>query len=382
MVLSMFKKKKKKEDKDKDKDEMTKKLQNLTVGQNSPKDRRPSATPPGEVNQARRRLSVMAGGVPKTHRIDGAAETVEEKSSDKSASNDVTSKVIGKTASITKTGYVPFNPNKVNQDRFCEIINFGQDENKALFGVFDGHGAKGHEVSQFVATELPQHILSQKELDENPVECITKAFLDCNAVLATSSKIDCTFSGTTAVCVYMQGKKIYSCNAGDSRAVLGKCVNGEWQAVALSRDHKPDLADEKKRILASNGRVEACKGADGNTIGPPRVWLQDQDVPGLAMTRSMGDLIAASVGVSSRPEIWEREVEADDKFIVLASDGVWEFCSNLEVISIIAKAKTAEEAAKAVVEESTKRWKKEEEVIDDITAVVCFFPTSASSSAS
>jgi len=118
--------------------------------------------------------------------------------------------------------------------------------------------------------------------------------------------------------------------------------------------------------------VEACKGADGNTIGPQRVWLQDQDVPGLAMTRSMGDLIAASVGVSSRPEIWEREIEADDKFIVLASDGVWEFMSSLEVVQTIAKSKP-DDAAKNLVEESTKRWKKEEEVIDDITAVVCYF---------
>lgn len=50
-----------------------------------------------------------------------------------------------------------------------------------------------------------------------------------------------------------------------------------------------------------------------------------QDVPGLAMTRSFGDLIAASVGVIARPEIWERELTKDDKFMIIASDGVWEF---------------------------------------------------------
>jgi len=378
----VFKKKKKDKDKEsKDKEEMTKKLASLSVGnasggQNSPKDRRPSATPPGEVNQARRRLSVMAGGVPKTHRIDGAAETIAtDEKSDKTNKQEIVSKVISKTVTLSKTGFVPFNPNKVNQDRFSDVVNYNSDENKVFFGVYDGHGAKGHEVSQFVATELPQFVLNQKDLAENPVEALTKAFLDCNASLATTGKIDCTFSGTTVIVVYCNGKKLYSCNAGDSRAVLGKqsASSGEWQAVALSRDHKPDLPDEKKRILASNGRVEACKGADGNTIGPQRVWLQDQDVPGLAMTRSMGDLIAASVGVSSRPEIWERDIEADDKFVVLASDGVWEFMSNIEVVNIIAKSKSQDEAAKNVVEEATRRWKKEEEVIDDITAVVCFF---------
>jgi len=331
----------------------------------------------------------MAGGLPKTHRIDGAVENVPapaattatataiattDEKSEKPTKSETVNKIVSKTVTLSKTGFVPFNPNKVNQDRFSDIVNYGNDPSKAFFGVYDGHGAKGHEVSQFVATELPQFVLNQKDLAENPVEALTKAFLDCNASLATTGKIDCTFSGTTVVVCYLTGKKIYSCNAGDSRAVLGKqSSSGEWTAVPLSRDHKPDLPDEKKRILASNGRVEACKGADGNTIGPQRVWLQDQDVPGLAMTRSMGDLIAASVGVSSRPEIWEREVEADDKFVVLASDGVWEFMSNIEVVNTIAKSKSPDDAAKNLVEESTRRWKKEEEVIDDISAVIWYF---------
>ena len=41
-----------------------------------------------------------------------------------------------------------------------------------------------------------------------------------------------------------------------------------------------------------------------------------------------GDLIAASVGVSAKPEIWEHTVGEDDKFVIIASDGVWEFISN------------------------------------------------------
>lgn len=29
-----------------------------------------------------------------------------------------------------------------------------------------------------------------------------------------------------------------------------------WRVKELSRDHKPELTDEKERILATNGRVE------------------------------------------------------------------------------------------------------------------------------
>ena len=39
-------------------------------------------------------------------------------------------------------------------------------------------------------------------------------------------------------------------------------------------------------------------------IGPLRVWLKYDDVPGLAMTRSMGDSVAAKAGVIAEPEIF------------------------------------------------------------------------------
>ena len=46
------------------------------------------------------------------------------------------------------------------------------------------------------------------------------------------------------------------------------------------------------------------------------------------MSRSMGDMVAKSVGVSSEPEILIRKLEPQDKFIILASDGIWEFISS------------------------------------------------------
>ena len=58
------------------------------------------------------------------------------------------------------------------------------------------------------------------------------------------------------------------------------------------------------------------------------MWLKNQDIPGLAMTRSLGDRLAHKVGVSSYPEIESRYLTKVDKMIVLASDGLWEFLSN------------------------------------------------------
>ena len=38
-------------------------------------------------------------------------------------------------------------------------------------------------------------------------------------------------------------------------------------------------------------------------MGPYRIWIQDKNIPGLAMTRSFGDYVASTVGVISEPEV-------------------------------------------------------------------------------
>ena len=73
---------------------------------------------------------------------------------------------------------------------------------------------------------------------------------------------------------------------------------------------------------------------DDGVDGPARVWLGHMDVPGLAMSRSLGDVVAHSAGVSSEPEFFEHEFnqnQHEDIILVMASDGLWEFMSDQEV---------------------------------------------------
>lgn len=71
-----------------------------------------------------------------------------------------------------------------------------------------------------------------------------------------------------------------------------------WKITSLSEDHKPDLPKERERITKEyNGRVLAYQDEEGNPVGPARVWLSNRNVPGLAMSRSIGDIVAHSVGV-------------------------------------------------------------------------------------
>jgi serine/threonine protein phosphatase PrpC len=80
------------------------------------------------------------------------------------------------------------------------------------------------------------------------------------------------------------------------------------------------------------------KTTSGMFYGPKRVWLKNKQVPGLAMTRSIGDMSASSVGVTAEPEIFVfPNLSQNDKFVVIASDGIWDRLSNQEVMMTVAK---------------------------------------------
>ena len=119
---------------------------------------------------------------------------------------------------------------------------------------------------------------------------------------------------------------MYSANTGDSRAIL---VTAEGEVLPLTKDQKPDDPTEISRITKCGGRVKPRKNPlNGEFIGPMRVWLADKESPGLAMSRSLGDYQAHTVGVTCEPVVTEYTLQQDDQIIVIGSDGIFEFLSN------------------------------------------------------
>jgi serine/threonine protein phosphatase PrpC len=136
------------------------------------------------------------------------------------------------------------------------------------------------------------------------------------------------------------------------------------------------LKKEKKRIYEMGGRIERFIEENGDEVGPYRVWLKNEDYPGLAMSRSIGDLIATTVGVIPDPEVIEYELNENSLYMIMCSDGVWEFLSNRDVMEISKKyymLNDFRKMNKKIVKESIEKWKNEDVVIDDITVLsVCF----------
>jgi serine/threonine protein phosphatase PrpC len=91
------------------------------------------------------------------------------------------------------------------------------------------------------------------------------------------------------------------------------------------------------------------------------VWLKNKQAPGLAMTRSLGDLVAKSVGVTHDPEIkcFPNLQPKIDKVVVIASDGLWDRIPNDEITRIMIsfyERKDAEGAVSRLMQESAERW--------------------------
>lgn len=171
------------------------------------------------------------------------------------------------------------------------------------------------------------------------------------------------------------GEKILCANVGDSRAILVKEYLGIYKIIPLSIEQKPDDPEESKRIIENGGEI--CQfEEDGETFGPYRVWKKGKPYPGITLSRSIGDLVATTLGVVPVPNFFEETIDCDTKFIVIASDGLWEFLSNKNVAEIVMfyyKKNDPNGACKALIKESTEYWNQEDVVVDDITVIVVFF---------
>jgi serine/threonine protein phosphatase PrpC len=270
---------------------------------------------------------------------------------------------------VSKKGHAPYNPRKKNQDAL--IMADDPRTNSIVFCVLDGHGEHGDSISQTFRDQLTVEMFNHPSWAGDLKIAAAEAIAKVERNMLRNYRIDSEFSGTTLSMAIIRGNKVTGVNIGDSRVILGKELeNGLLGAQDITFDHKPDTPKEKERILACGGRVFAVEYDDG-IDGPPRVWLGHMDIPGLAMSRSLGDVVAHSAGVISDPEFTEYELDpAVDKFLVIATDGLWEFVDNQETVEIVDSQCGPTEAVDILVTEAATRWMQEEQVIDDTTIIV------------
>ena len=294
---------------------------------------------------------------------------------------------------LSRAGKDEIGNSKTNQDTYIALTSINSIKDFDIFAVLDGHGPEGHLVSQFVSKfiqiQFQTHPTLQKiknldiiyeKLISKDYAIIKDIFLNADNSLRYED-IDSKNSGTTCVLVIHVGQHIICANTGDSRAILIFDEENDKdlkfsKVFPLSFDSKPEKNGEKERILKMGGIVEKIKNKFGQGVGPFRVWEKDKDYPGLAMSRSLGDFIGKNIGVIPDPEIIEWELNVFSKFIVICSDGVWEFLNNKDVMDCGKQfylENNPRGFCKELIDSSIKFWQKEDVVIDDITVVTIFF---------
>ncbi|XP_022594293.1 integrin-linked kinase-associated serine/threonine phosphatase 2C isoform X2 [Seriola dumerili] len=207
----------------------------------------------------------------------------------------------------------------------------GQVTRVSYFAVFDGHG--GARASRFAAEHL-HHNLSKKFPSgdtENVDKLIKKCLLDTfkqtdeDFLKKASSQKPAWKDGSTATCVLVVDDIVYVANLGDSRAVLCRleaaaAADGQRRLVtlALSKEHNPTMYEERMRIQRAGGTVR-----DGRVLGV------------LEVSRSFGDGQYKRCGVISSPDLRRCQLTANDRFIILACDGLFKVFSADEAVKFV-----------------------------------------------
>ena len=287
-----------------------------------------------------------------------------------------------------------------NQDNSIILNNIFDIENYSIYGIMDGHGSNGHLVSNFVKEKIEEYFTDKKlyrqkkltkavssielsksdkiyeKLIYNNYEIIKNFYKKVNDELY-NTKFDVHFSGTTCVLVFKIGTKLICSNVGDSRAILVKKKyslnnsDNNYEFIELSHDHKPENPKERERIEKSGGEVaqEYLVGEETPT-GLFRVWCKGNNYPGLAISRSLGDKIGELIGVISDPDILEFDLDDNCKYIIMGSDGLFDYLSNNDIMNIgnpFLNNNNPDKACSEIVEKSAKLFKEKEGRIDDIT---------------
>lgn len=229
---------------------------------------------------------------------------------------------------------------KVNEDSHVIITNLnGETKDKYncnIFGVFDGHGIdNGKIISKFLSKIMPLHLTNSNVEYPLKKNYVKNLYTSTQNIIKDKLKKFAHSNGSTCliVCQYKYNNALWLdiLNTGDCRCIISKqdkqlrtsllkvnCLS--FSAIQLTKDHKPHWPDELTRITRLGGSVK-FDGVD---------WR----IGDLSVSRSFGD-IELEKYVTYMPDLFRHKIDKDDRFMVLACDGLWDVMSNQDVVNFI-----------------------------------------------
>lgn len=190
-----------------------------------------------------------------------------------------------------------------------------------IYGVFDGHG--GGYVSKYLHDHLHKYFISKKVPRPFKSSYINRVYDHVQGKLTKSNTSKAHACGSTCLlALHFRDKRnvnyLQLLNTGDSRGVL--CHSSKNVAVRLTKDHKPNIPEERHRITQLGGQVYY----DGH----------DYRIKDLSVSRAFGDNDSKPY-VVQKPDIFNYKLNKNDKFMILACDGLWDVMSDQEAVDFV-----------------------------------------------
>eukprot|EP01016_Furgasonia_blochmanni_P013562 TRINITY_DN1693_c0_g2_i1.p1 TRINITY_DN1693_c0_g2~~TRINITY_DN1693_c0_g2_i1.p1 ORF type:complete len:282 (-),score=32.44 TRINITY_DN1693_c0_g2_i1:194-1039(-) len=200
------------------------------------------------------------------------------------------------------------------EDGYFFFDNILGDGQSSLFGLMDGHGGKL--VRDFVANNFCKEFLLEFKKTKDVKKCLENTFMNVDDLI---KKANIGFDqGCTAVVGFIrleESKKVlYVANVGDSRAVLFQ----DTSFKRVSVDHRPSDAAEAERVRKMGGSV-----------------MYNRVSGLLAVSRAFGDFALKDKGVTAMPDVARIELRKIDRYLVIASDGLWDVLAEQTAFDII-----------------------------------------------
>ena len=225
------------------------------------------------------------------------------------------------------------------------LPDFIPEKKMSLFGIFDGHG--GYDVVQYIKNRLPEIIKTNITKNNNYDSIENNLTSSFNKIDEELNFYDSEHTGSTATILLFQDNMVYCANVGDSTAFI---VYDNF-VKKISIDHKCTDPKEEERILFSGGKITKN-----------RVMGQ------LVLSRCLGDLYCKKYGVSNIPDISFNKLEGNVKYVVVASDGIWDVVKEDELLQLSKNRKNAEGFCKDLVKLSIDKDTK-----DNVSCIVISF---------
>ncbi|ESR43121.1 hypothetical protein CICLE_v10011931mg [Citrus x clementina] len=219
-------------------------------------------------------------------------------------------------------------------------------------GVYDGHG--GPEASRFIRDHLFRHLMRfAREGGTISEDILRSAFSATEDGFLTLVRRTCGIKPVIAaigscclVGVIWKGT-LYVANVGDSRAVIGSLgKSGKIVAEQLTMDHNacmeevrqelrslhPDdshIVVMKQGVWRIKGLIQVSRSIGDAYLKRPEFSL-DPSFPRFHLPEPIRRPV-----LTAEPSICTRVLQPNDKFLIFASDGLWEHLTNQEAVDIV-----------------------------------------------